>query len=423
MYKLSAKLICLILAAMLTLAGCGSSSSSNDDPTPPPPPTTNPPGDDGDDDEDEEEPEPEPVPAAELDFEHLYELAAFPIGVSVSGPGETTNNILGTSARRTAEREVIEQHFNQLTAGNIMKMSYLHNQWGNYTYNNANQLVDYAADNGMTMHGHALVWHSCYQVPSWVKSFEGDAETFLDQLATHTETIAAEYAGKVASWDVVNEAFQDGNHGYRVGAVSCESDGNVSLFYQHAEGPEYIETAFRAARAGDPSADLYYNDFNLSPNEEKLEHVLEMVDDFQKREVPIDGIGFQMHIYVSWPSISSIKQAFEQVVERDLKVKITELDVATYNPYGNESFVEYTQEVADGQKKRYCEIMEAYMEVVPPELRGGFTVWGLTDDSTWLNTLGHFESGNPWPLLFDKDLEPKPAIMGVADALRDKPCS
>src|SRR5690625_995600 len=249
MYNLSIKFACLILAATLTLAGCGSSSSSNDDPTPTPPPTT-PPGDD-------EEPGPEPEPSAELDFEHLHELAEFPIGVSVDGRN---------GMPPAAEHPVIEQHFNQLTAGNIMKMSYLHNNWNTYTFNNADRLVEYAAENDMTMHGHALVWHSCYQVPNWARNFEGDKEDFLDLVYEHAETVASHYetnyAGTVVSWDVVNEAFQDSG-AYREPVQNCNSNGEGSVFGYHAEGPEFIEAAFWGAHAGAPSADLYYNDCRL----------------------------------------------------------------------------------------------------------------------------------------------------------------
>ncbi|MDQ2077214.1 endo-1,4-beta-xylanase [Marinimicrobium sp. ABcell2] len=420
MFNLSGKFISLALVVLLATTGC---SSSSNDPMPPPPtpPTTTPPADD--DTNQDQDPEPEAVPAAELDFEHLYELAGFPIGVSVDGQNGMPPQ---------AERPVIEKHFNQLTAGNIMKMSYLHNNWDVYTFDNADRLVEYAAENDMTMHGHALVWHSCYQVPAWARNFEGDKEDFLDRVYEHAETVASHYetnyAGTVVSWDVVNEAFQ-GNGAYRDPVQNCNSNGEGSVFGYHAEGPEFIEAAFRGARAGAPSADLYYNDFNLVPNGAKLRGgddtpgVLGMLDDFLERDVPIDGIGFQMHIYIGWPSISNIREAFEQVVERGLKVKITELDVAAYNPYGGESFEPYTQELADRQKQRYCEIVEAYMDVVPEEQRGGFTVWGVSDDNTWLTALSHFSSGNPWPLLFTGDLEPKPAIMGVADALRGRPCS
>lgn len=366
----------------------------------------------------------EVVPPAVLDFDNLHELADFPIGVSVDGPAGMPSQ---------EERSVVEQHFNQITAGNIMKMSYLHNVLGVFTHDNAEQLVEYAVDNGTTMHGHALVWHSCYQVPTWAKEFVGTQEPFLDLVYEHARSVAShydtEYPGTIVSWDVVNEAFKDDGN-YRDAVADCDANGEGSVFAYHAGGPEFIEAAFEGARAGAPNADLYYNDFSLVPNHAKLNGgsgapgVLGMLDDFKNRGVPIDGVGFQMHIYVGWPSISDIRQSFKKVADRNLKVKVTELDVAAYNPYGGESFVPYTQELADQQKQRYCEIMEAYMDdtIVPPHLRGGFTVWGVSDADTWLTGIPNF-NGNPWPLLFDVNLEPKPAIMGVADALRGKPCS
>ncbi len=366
----------------------------------------------------------EVVPPAELDFDNLHALADFPIGVSVDGPAGMPSQ---------EERSVVEQHFNQITAGNIMKMSYLHNEWEKYTHDNAEALVEYAADNNMTMHGHALVWHSCYQVPAWAREFDGTEEQFLDQVREHARSVASyydtKYPGTIVSWDVVNEAFKDDGN-YRDAVADCDDNGEGSVFGYHARGPEFIKASFEGAHAGAPNAELYYNDFSLVPNHEKLNGgngapgVLGMLDGFDERGVPIDGVGFQMHIYIDWPSINDIRQSFKKVADRNLKVKVTELDVAAYNPYGGQSFVPYTQELADQQKQRYCEIMEAYMDdtIVPPHLRGGFTVWGVSDADTWLTGIPNF-NGNPWPLLFDVNLEPKPAIMGVANALRGRSCS
>src|SRR5690606_27570267 len=105
-----------------------------------------------------------------------------------------------------------------------------------------------------------------------------------------------------------------------------------SLFYQKM-GSTYLETAFNSARAADLHAELYYNDYNLSDGGAKLNAVLAMVDDFQTRDIPIDGIGFQMHVYLGWPGINDIKNSFTEVVNRGLKVKITELDIPINNPY------------------------------------------------------------------------------------------
>lgn len=345
----------------------------------------------------------------------LKALADFPIGVAVSA-GNETYSVLRDNVNGAAQRAIIEQHFDQMTAGNIMKMSYLHPGIDTFTFDQADALLEYATENDITIHAHALVWHPDYQVPDFMKTFEGDKAAWMDLMKTHVETIASYYSGKVPSWDVVNEAFND--------------DGSYrnSLFFQNM-GAEYIEAAFVNARAADATVELYYNDYSLSPGGAKLNAVLDMVDDFQEREIPIDGVGFQMHIYMDYPAIGAIRSSFEAVVDRGLKVKVTELDIPINNPYSAgysfpDNYVsEFTPEIAQDQKVRYCEIMEAYLDVVPAELRGGFTVWGVWDGDTWLNSVLFDNQHEDWPLLFDHDFNPKPALDGVAAALKGEDCN
>lgn len=345
----------------------------------------------------------------------LKALADFPIGVAVSA-GNETYSILRDNSNGAAQRVIIEQHFDQITAGNIMKMSYLHPQTNTFTYDHADALLDYATEHDISIHGHALVWHPDYQVPQFMQDFEGDKDAWMEIMKTHVETIAAHYSGRLPSWDVVNEAFND--------------DGTYrnSLFFQNM-GADYIEAAFVNARAADGTAELYYNDYSLSPGGAKLNAVLDMVDDFQEREIPIDGVGFQMHIYMDYPAISAIRSSFKAVVDRGLKVKVTELDIPINNPYSAsysypDNYVsEFTPPIAQQQKVRYCEIMEAYLDVVPAELRGGFTVWGVWDGDTWLNSVLFNNQHEDWPLLFDHDFNPKPALDGVASALKGEDCN
>lgn len=339
----------------------------------------------------------------------LKTLTTIPIGVAVNAANETYN-ILDS----TAQQRVVKHHFNQLTAGNIMKMSYLHPEENSFTYTNADALITFASDNSMSVHGHALIWHSDYQVPSWMKNYPGDKTAWLAMLETHVNTIAAYYSGKVTSWDVVNEAINDGG-GYR-----------NSIFYQKT-GADYIEQAFINANAGDSSADLYYNDYNIEADTNKMSTLTTMLDDFITREVPIDGVGFQMHIYMDYPSIATIKAAFQKIVDRDLKVKITELDIPINNPYSSDYpgnvKTTLTTELALAQKKRYCDVVTAYLETVPADLRGGVTIWGVNDPSSWLISFLFDNEHDDWPLLFDANYNEKPALQGVADALNGQPCT
>ena len=351
--------------------------------------------------------------------DNLYSLASFPIGAAVSNNDSPAYNILTNAS----EQAVVEKHFNQMTAGNIMKMSYLQPSQGNFSFTNADAFVDYAKSKNINIHGHALVWHSDYQVPGFMKNWSGSAADFLTAVETHVSTVVTHYKakGNLVSWDVVNEALNDNNpSNFRTDSAFYTKSGNSSV---------YIEKAFQAARAADADVTLYYNDYNIDQNNSKTTKLIDMITDFQARDIPIDGVGFQMHVFMDYPSIASISAAMKKVVDKGLKVKITELDVAVNNPYsggwpGNK-ISSYTEATALAQKKRYCQIVKAYLDTVPANLRGGITVWGTTDASTWLTTATSAYNGEAiaWPLLFDDNYNDKPALRGFADALQGTACN
>lgn len=352
----------------------------------------------------------------------LHTLAIFPIGAAVSNTDSPTYNIL----TNTTEQAVVEKHFDQMTAGNIMKMKYLQSTQGNFTFANADAFVDYANSKNINIHGHALVWHSDYQVPDFMKNWSGSAADFITALETHVTTVVDHFETKtnLVSWDVVNEALNDNSpSNFRTDSTFYVKSGNSAV---------YIEKAFQAARLANANVTLYYNDYNIDQNGAKMTKLVEMITDFQARSIPLDGIGFQMHVYLDYPSIADISAAMKKVVDKGLKVKITELDVAVNNPYsGNwpgNKVTTFTAATAFAQKKRYCDIVKAYLDTVPVNLRDGITVWGTTDKNTWLNDL--FKSSNQyngekiaWPLLFDDNYNDKPALRGFADALTGAACT
>lgn len=349
----------------------------------------------------------------------LHELAIFPIGASVSNTDAPSYNILTNAS----EKSVVEKHFDQMTAGNIMKMSYLQPTQGNFSFANADAFVDYAKSKNMDVHGHALLWHSDYQVPGFMKNWSGSTTDFITAVETHVTTIVDHYEtkGGVVSWDVVNEALNDNSpSNFRTDSAFYTKSGNSAL---------YIEKAFQAARAADANVTLYYNDYNIDQNNAKTTKLVEMLADFQARSIPIDGVGFQMHVFMDYPSIANISAAMKKVVDKGLKVKITELDVAINNPYSGSwpgsKITSFTEATALAQKKRYCEIVKAYLDTVPANLRGGITVWGTTDANTWLTTATAAYNGEAiaWPLLFDNNYNDKPALRGFADALEGTACT
>jgi endo-1,4-beta-xylanase len=327
----------------------------------------------------------------------LHALADFPVGVAV--PAGSRPNSLLVSPERQA---LVERHFSSITAENIMKMGYLQPRQGRFTFEHSDALVAYASQRGMLVHGHALVWHR--QTPAWMDQHVGGRDEFIEILERHIRTVAGHFAGRVESWDVVNEAF--------VGRERTEY--RETIWYDRI-GAEYIELAFRTAREADPAADLYYNDFDISGayGPEKLNRILEMVDDFLARGVPIDGVGFQMHIDMDEPELEDVRESFAKVATRGIKVRISELDVSL-----NESrqFLGLDPALAELQRRRYADIVRLYREEVPEKLRGGITVWGITDGDSWVPA---FRNRPDWPLLFDAEFNAKPALRGMAEGLTD----
>jgi endo-1,4-beta-xylanase len=229
----------------------------------------------------------------------------------------------------------------------------------------------------------------------------------------HITGVAQHFAADdiVVSWDVVNEAFADSDR---------DGDGRYDLrhtIWYDSIGAGFLAAAFRAARAADANADLYYNDYNLAGVPAKLSAVLQLVDDFASDPdpVPIDGIGFQMHITLEWPSIEQVREALARAAATGLKVKITELDITVNtDSSGNPGpLTTLTSDVAMRQQLRYESIVAAYLEEVPPNQRGGISVWGIADIDSWRRQTNAYE----WPLLFDDQFAPKPALQGFADGL------
>jgi endo-1,4-beta-xylanase len=326
----------------------------------------------------------------------LKSLASFPIGVAVNAGFE--NNSILNSSTSAQQQAVVFPNFNQMTAGNIMKMSYLHPQENTFTFGQADDFVSFARANGVDVHGHTLIWHSDYQVPAFMTNYTGD---FAAMLKNHVQTIVSHFQGRVVSWDVVNEALADDGQPTVNGILR-------STVFSQKMGLAFIDQAFINARAVDPQVDLFYNDYNIEAGGRKTANLLALIDGMTSRGVPITGVGFQVHVTIDWPSITAIESSMKAVADRGLKVKISEMDVSMKSAYTS-----FTADAAARQQQRYHDIVAAYLRAVPAAQRAGITVWGVWDADSWIN-----QPGSPdWPLLFDANFQAKPALQGFKDAL------
>ncbi|WP_432897144.1 endo-1,4-beta-xylanase [Micromonospora matsumotoense] len=271
---------------------------------------------------------------------------------------------------------VLNREFNSVVAENEMKWDATEPSQGRFVYTGGDRLVSHAQANGMSVRGHALLWYQ--QQPVWAQNMSGSA--LRSAMINHVTQVATHFRGKIYAWDVVNEAFADGNSGGR-------RDSNLQR-----TGNDWIEAAFRAARTADPGAKLCYNDYNTDGINAKSTGIYNMVRDFKTRGVPIDCVGFQSHLGTS---LSSDYQAnLQRFADLGVEVQITELDVMTG---GNQANV-------------FAGVTRACMNV---SRCTGITVWGVRDCDSW--------RGSDNALLFDCNGNKKPAYDAVLNALNSGP--
>jgi len=293
---------------------------------------------------------------------------------------------------------LIKRHFNSLTAENVMKWSTLQPTEGNFNFTEADKIIDFAVANGMKVRGHTLIWHN--QTPSWVfmdGSATASKELVLQRLREHITTVMHHFQGKVYAWDVVNEAIDDGSATYR-----------GSTWYTIC-GTDYITEAFEAARAADPEAKLFYNDYSaIGPTKrDKIYDLLVML----KNNSLVDGIGLQGHWNIEWPSNELITAAFEKFSSAGVEIQITELDVSVYTSNSDPESA-YTDDMALDQAIAYGRFFNTFREY-KSEITG-ITWWGLADNYTWLDDFPVPGRKN-YPFLFDVTYDPKLAYFTIID--------
>jgi endo-1,4-beta-xylanase len=298
-----------------------------------------------------------------------------------------------------AYKETLGREFSQAEPENAMKFGPIHPGASRYDFVQADAIVDFAGTRGMVVRGHTLVWHQ--QNASWITSL--DAVALGKALHDHIATVVGRYAGKVYAWDVVNEAFND--NGTLRSSVWSDTPG-IGL-----AGTAYIEQAFRWAREADPRARLFYNDYSAEGVNAKSDAIYKMAQDFKARGVPIDGIGMQMHLTSSTPSLASIEANMKRLTDLGLEVQFTELDVRLVVDSSGAA----TAAGLAAQAKIYGDIVALCLKFTRCT---AVQTWGLTDKYSWIP--GSFP-GFGAALPFDAAYGPKPARDSIAAAMQNAP--
>ncbi len=316
---------------------------------------------------------------------------------------------------------LLTSQFDSVTPENCLKPHPVQIREGRFDFKAGDAFVDFATAKGLRVVGHCLVWAKDDRTPPWFFQ-DGDKpasrELLLDRMKTHIQTVVGRYKGKLAAWDVVNEALDDGE-------LFLRESG-----WTRASGEDFLAEAFRAAHEADPNAMLIYNDYgNEMPA--KRSKLIRLVKLLRKQNVPIHAIGLQGHYELDRVPLAEIEDTLKAMRELGVKVVISELDIdviprgkwwadggthreelARFNPYRDAC----PPEILARQAEQYGALFHIFRRYADVIERVSF--WNLHDGQSWLNDF-------PWrrvnhPLLFDRQGQPKPAFHAVIQALQEK---
>jgi endo-1,4-beta-xylanase len=362
----------------------------------------------------------------------LQKLATFTasLGISPSGQNLTGRELpvlsLGDTARKrglqygatpeadmanvpSAYSELFAEHC-RLLAPNL-SWAHVSKSPGQYDFSSEQGTLDFAQSYSMLLTGAHLLWHE--QTPAWFGQ-AGDRAAAERMVADHIQAMSARFAGRMYSWNVVNEAInpRDGR-----------PDGLRNSPLLARLGEDYIESAFRTAREFDQRSVLVYNDYDLeldnAEQESRRRALLGLLDKLVAARAPIGAVGLQTHLKLKNCCFRAevYRRFLGDIEARGLKIMITELDVLDIGAPSN--IAERDRAVADAYK-RVLEVAldsRALISVV---------TWGLSDRYTWLTPRYSPSFARPdglpgRPLPFDADYTPKAAYWTLIRGLQDAP--
>ncbi len=321
----------------------------------------------------------------------------------------------------SAYYDAVARHYNVLTAEGSMKQSTINPaDTGNYRFDGADKLLEFAEKQGAFVRGHTLIWHDCVK-DFWFWHEDGTAvscEELLARMEEYITAVAGHFKGRIAVWDVVNEPMSD-IEGLRgedeaslYASIIGDLDGDGNLW-------DYIEKAFAFAHAADPEAVLVINEYGLENNPRKLDAFCEMLEDLLQKGVPVGGVGIQLHAKLSVPYASEVGRCIERLAEfkaynPDFTVQITEMDISVFESGDDRKKRELDTRVQEKLATRYRELFDVFAEQAGKGNLDMVVTWGVYDGASWLDSYP-VSGRRDAPLLFDRAWKAKPAFWALAD--------
>lgn len=283
--------------------------------------------------------------------------------------------------RGTTHDTLFEQEYNAMTVG-LFWEGVLYQGSSEILFAEPDERVARATTLGMEVFGQTLVWFE--DIPAWVQS------TPLDQveavMLNHIDKVVGRYAGRITRWNVVNEAVGD--------------DGTLRLNHRWAEamGTDYIRKAFVRARADDPTALLYYNEYDIESNAAKYAGTKTLLTELLSQGVPVQALGWQMHVTPGSFDPTTFLARLNEIADLGLDNYITELDVRLPAAPTAADF--------EAQKQAYKSVISVFLA---SRRHQSIIIWGLQDSA------GGFAGLDALP--FDQNFQKKSAYYGIQEAL------
>jgi endo-1,4-beta-xylanase len=373
-------------------------------------------------------------------------VTAVSMGLKEAYAGEFLIGAAGDVPDRYSENELanIKANYSVITPENCMKPRSTHPSENTYDFTIPDTLVQWCQDNDIKVWGHTLAWHA--MTPSWFFEEEpseteetaarpgrppamagnrrgprlsmgefwrrritgplASREVAMERLKNHIMTMVGRYKGRIIGWDVFNESIADSG--------DCTTENLRTFSWYQVIGPDVLTMAFKWAHEADPDAQLYYNDYNIEQGaaENKGKHASSML--LLKRLIdegaPITGVGIQGHWHLD-TNLADVEQSIINYASLGLKVAITELDVTASggNTGAFGGFGRNTEPIPQENYDKQAEVYRALFEIFMrhSDVIDRVTFWGISDTRSW-------RRGRD-ALLFDGELQPKPAYQAIMD--------
>ena len=291
-----------------------------------------------------------------------------------------------------ADQSELQQAY-QKRFSDLLNFATLPFYWGGYerqegqtSARRVGAIAQWCKEHGIATKGHPLCWQQVF--PRWLmaRSLQEIQDLQIGRIGREV----SEFAGRIDTWDVVNEAVSMPNYSGEPTRIPelAKKLGRVEL----------IKQTFAAARKANPSATLILNDYDTSANYEKL------IKECLGAGVTIDVIGIQSHMHAGYWG----KQKAWEVCQRFGKIgkplNFTETTIISADAKRNQRWngPAYTDwpTTPEGEARQASQVAEFYTILFSHPAVQAITWWDFSDRGAWLGA----PSG-----LVRKDMSPKPA--------------